>query len=360
MVLVVLTDAYPIAAITILLKRIAYLYLPLSVVFIKDFPELGKDYDWWTGYAFYTGVTTNKNLLGYLLFVFGLFFCCSLLGKFGRNVRGSRVIEMGIAIVLLGIIGWLFKMSDSKTPLMCLLIGLVVFVVSGFPIVRRYWGSYVTVGVTVLFVVLQVTVDVTGVLVASAGRDLSLTGRTDVWESVIDLSGNPWLGTGYSSFWIGERLEKMWALYCFRPTQAHNGYLETYLNLGFLGLACLIAVIVAAYVNVRGRWARFSGSDFIVERDFARLGMAYLVCMLFYNITEATFYALNFLFIIFLIVIMESPARLPRPPVGAILPGGGTAPKAPESVWTRPFARSPLNRAPRRGADVRSKTAGFG
>ena len=46
----------------------------MSVVFIKYLPELGRDYDPWTGWAFYTGVTTNKNMLGYLLFVFGLLF----------------------------------------------------------------------------------------------------------------------------------------------------------------------------------------------------------------------------------------------------------------------------------------------
>ena len=74
MVLVVLTEAHPTQALAILLKRIAYLLLPMSVVFIKYFPELGKDYDPWTGWAFYTGVTTNKNMLGYLLFVFGLLF----------------------------------------------------------------------------------------------------------------------------------------------------------------------------------------------------------------------------------------------------------------------------------------------
>ena len=254
MVLVVLTEAHPTQALAILLKRIAYLLLPMSVVFIKYFPELGKDYDPWTGWAFYTGVTTNKNMLGYLLFVFGLLFVCSLIGKFGRNREGSRAIEAGIAVVFLGIIGWLFMMADSKTPLMCLLVGVLVYLASGVENVRRFWGTYVVIGL-VLFTTLQLSLDITSVLIASTGRDLTLTGRTDVWQSVIDLSGSPWFGVGYMSFWLGDRLQKMWDIYFFRPTQAHNGYLEMYINLGWIGVACLTGILVSGYRTVRRRWA---------------------------------------------------------------------------------------------------------
>ena len=35
--------------------------------------------------------------------------------------------------------------------------------------------------------------------------------------------------------------------------------------------------------------------------------MAYLVCFLVYNVTEATFYSLNFLFIVFLAIAIERP-----------------------------------------------------
>ena len=200
-------------------------------------------------------------------------------------------------------------MSDSKTPLMSLLVGVFVYLASGVKNVRRYWGTCVVISL-VLFTTLQLSLDITSVLIASTGRDLTLTGRTDVWQSAIDLSGSPWFGVGYSSFWLGDRLQKMWDIYFFRPTQAHNGYLEMYINLGWIGVACLVGILVSGYRNLRRRWVLLSaGNDpVVIERDFARFAMAYLVCFLIYNVTEATFYALNFLFVVFLAVAMERPS----------------------------------------------------
>src|SRR5437867_890594 len=74
MALVLLSDSAPGKATEKVFKRCAYFLIPLSVVFIKYYPQLGREYEFWTGLAFYTGVTTNKNMLGYLLFVFGLYF----------------------------------------------------------------------------------------------------------------------------------------------------------------------------------------------------------------------------------------------------------------------------------------------
>ena len=307
-VLVVLTEASPVNAVVVLLRRIAFLLLPLSVVFIKYFPELGRDYDPWTGWAFYTGVTTNKNMLGYLLFIFGLFFTCALLGRFGRTRDGGKRMETGIAVVFLLIVSWLFQMSDSKTPLMCLFLAVLIYLGAGWSIARRYWGSFILTALLV-FGILQVTIDVTALAITSAGRNTTLTGRTDVWQSTIELTPSAWFGTGYSSFWLGERLEKMWSLYFFKPTQAHNGYIEMYLNLGWIGVGCLVAVIASGYRTIRSRWVRYTGAALAVvqQRDFARFGMAYLVALLVYNITEATFHALNILFVVCLLSIMRAP-----------------------------------------------------
>ena len=43
----------------------------------------------------------------------------------------------------------------------------------------------------------------------AAGRDASFTGRTGIWETVLQEPINPLIGTGYSSFWLGERLDEI-------------------------------------------------------------------------------------------------------------------------------------------------------
>ncbi len=65
--LVILTEARPQQALRAVFVRCAYLFLPLSFVFIRYFPSLGRFYSSHGGEGQMTGVTTQKNTLGMLL-----------------------------------------------------------------------------------------------------------------------------------------------------------------------------------------------------------------------------------------------------------------------------------------------------
>ena len=112
---------------------------------------------------------------------------------------------------------------------------------------------------------------------------------------------NPLMGTGYQSFWLGERAEVMWEKYYFHPNQAHNGYIETYLNGGILGVACLTGLLIASGAAVK--------LDLIRGIDFARVRFAALVIGLFYNWTEAVFNRLSLVWFILLIAAVNMPRR---------------------------------------------------
>jgi exopolysaccharide production protein ExoQ len=65
MVLIVLTDLTQFGAIKPVLARVGFVVLPLSVLFIKYYPELDRAYaPHWEGTAFYVGVASDKNMLG--------------------------------------------------------------------------------------------------------------------------------------------------------------------------------------------------------------------------------------------------------------------------------------------------------
>ena len=57
-----------------LLRRLCYLLIPLSVLLVKYYPQIGRQYDYWQGTAMYVGPTTSKNMLGVLCLIGGLFF----------------------------------------------------------------------------------------------------------------------------------------------------------------------------------------------------------------------------------------------------------------------------------------------
>src|SRR5213083_1186348 len=82
MVLVVLTERDPPAAVRQLLTRTGFLLIPLSVLLIKYFPQLGRQFSPWGGMAYSSGVAIGKNGLGILCLVMGL-------GSLWRWRRGS-------------------------------------------------------------------------------------------------------------------------------------------------------------------------------------------------------------------------------------------------------------------------------
>jgi exopolysaccharide production protein ExoQ len=143
-----------------------------------------------------------------------------------------------------------------------------------------------------------------GGLAASVGRDTTLTGRTQLWNDVLKLTVDPLFGTGFESFWLGERVERIWKLYWWRPNQSHNGYIELFLNLGATGLTFLAAAIVLSYRKI--------GQSFRAGSDAAKLRLAYLVVAIVFNLTEAAFKGFHPVWIAFLFAVTDAPAS--RPP----------------------------------------------
>jgi O-antigen ligase len=72
------------------------------------------------------------------------------------------------------------------------------------------------------------------------GRDLSLTGRTDIWELAVEAGWDrPILGAGYRSFWTLLSNTLRWG-------HGHNSFLDLWLELGFVGLGLFLVVIAIA------------------------------------------------------------------------------------------------------------------
>src|SRR5947209_11054276 len=111
-------------------------------------------------------------------------------------------------------IGWLFQMADSKTALICFSTGSLIVLGLGFSSVRQHFGKYVIAGLLAC-AAFQLSFHMTESLVSSVGRDMTLTGRTELWESVLSMRVNPWIGAGFESFWLGPRLTKLAAEYYF-------------------------------------------------------------------------------------------------------------------------------------------------
>jgi exopolysaccharide production protein ExoQ len=137
------------------------------------------------------------------------------------------------------------------------------------------------------------------------GRDPTLTNRTAVWQALQKFAVNPFVGAGFMSFWTGARLEEAWRLFGPGINQAHNGYLEQYLNLGYIGVAFIAVIVLSGLLRVR----RHLNDD----PAAGMLRLCFIVSAVLYNYTEASFYGMNNMWMLLLLGCLEVPRqRQPR------------------------------------------------
>src|SRR5205814_3091144 len=123
MALIVLTEPDLEEAVKSLMKRCAYVVVPVSILFIKYYPQLGRTYDRWSGMAMSTGINTNKNMLGPVCLILGFFFFWYLMQIWRSERSRWTTHELWLVVGFLVMIGWLFRQSHSATPFISLLIG---------------------------------------------------------------------------------------------------------------------------------------------------------------------------------------------------------------------------------------------
>jgi exopolysaccharide production protein ExoQ len=299
MALIVLTEPDPEEALKRLMKRCAYVVVPVSILFIKYYPQLGRKYDPWTGIQMNNGIAIAKNMLGADCMILGFFFFWYLLQTWKTERNLQRRNELRLIFGFLIGIWWLFSQAHSATSLISLVIGILVVIFVGVrPINKNFIGTYLLAAL-VLLAVAELAFGISGRLSESLGRGSELSGRKELWTSLLGLHTNPILGTGFESFWLGERLERLQGIFFFTPNEAHNGYLETYLTLGLVGVLLLIGLFIATFWKIR--------LDLFRNFGWGRYRLGFLAAVILYNWTEAAFRTLNPIWFVFYLIAMDYP-----------------------------------------------------
>lgn len=294
-VLVVLSDPRPLEAIRTVLRRVCYLLIPLSILLVKYYPNLGKTFSPWGSQEF-TGVSTSKNMLGALCLVSGIFFFWDTVTNWHerRNRRIKRVILVDIAFI--GMTLWLLNLSDSKTSTICLAVGCMMIAAAQCNFGRRHTGLVKALAPVsfLLYLVLTFGFGMGAQLSQAVGRSGDMSDRTRIWGAALSVPINPLFGTGYQSFWISpQRVQRVWAkLDGDTVLEVHDGYLQIYLDLGLIGLFLLCSFLIATYRKICKKLKSLTG--------LGSLSFGLWTVLLFYNVAEASF-EVNMLFVTFLL-----------------------------------------------------------
>lgn len=333
MVLVILTDRNPTAAIRRVLTRVGFVLLPVSILFIKYYPAMGRFYIPWSGAPMWTGVTLHKSSLGQICLLYGLaaLWCCLVAYRNGNSDgagRKGRLLAQGTILTMAIYLLWL---SDSKTSLACfILAGPVMIAVGLTRLARQPVVLHTVIPVLLLapFLVLFVGVGQETTLQAM-NRNPTLTGRTETWEAMLRRVDSPWFGAGYESFLMGPRREEITReLGVFYSP--HNGYLETYLNLGRVGVALIVLILAAGYRNVTRLCRR--------NPELGALALAYFIVAVVYNLTEGGFKMMSSVWVTLLLVSLVKAQIGRRAKVR--LPGTHVDPfRSPYHSLSQPVAR---------------------
>ncbi len=149
--------------------------------------------------------TTNKILLGCIL-------CCSIATLVGTTYV-TAIISVIIAVLYLVVL----KMN---------------MLLRGSSVLKFSLVSFILILITAVAVLFYIPV------LELLGRDSTFTGRTLLWENLLNnvISRKPILGYGFGSFWQGGTIYQFVSEDFNWAGQAHNGYIHMWVELGVIGL----------------------------------------------------------------------------------------------------------------------------
>ena len=250
----------------------------------------------------YQGYFSDKNILGEFAAIAFLLSLHELLYPGHRRALG--IIVAVIAAVLL-------FLSSAKTALGLALVapflaGLALIIGRTFRVSQAIIIISIAVGWIVFFDLIGFDTDRIAYMLTG---DSSFTGRTTIWDfAVTEIARSPFVGWGYQSFWlVGADAPSIvdapgWVK--LMPN-AHNGYYDTMLELGYVGLAFL-AIFLVTTLHAIGR---------VAERDHKRawLLLTLALFVIIFNLLE-TFWlrAFEMPWVVFVIVAVEA-ARYAQP-----------------------------------------------
>jgi O-antigen ligase len=181
---------------------------------------------------------------------------CTLAIFTSLAVRPEIKILKNIRIANIFIFGLLAIMSQSRASWLMIIWGLGAM--GMMQLLRtRMIESRLKVGIIVIggAAALAIAASTFVVLLTAFGRGLDFSGRGEMWSGAIQLAQreNTWIGVGYRNFWLGDSAKDMLPFlegWTRVPGHGHNGYLDTWLELGWIGAAFLAFFILRGFPSI--------------------------------------------------------------------------------------------------------------
>lgn len=232
------------------------LFAGLTGAVVPLFPNFEGDtvpysaYYWSQGNLFegdrIQGIVGNSNLLAFTAVLGALLFLVEAIVTSRR--RSLPVVSLGLAILLT-----VLSQSASMTLAVVIIgfVALVAILAEGRTRQVRhqiYWGAGVIAGLSVASIVINLAA-----VFDFLGRSPDASGRFRIWAEVANLiSQKPGFGWGWIGYWVPgvAPYEGLIVMNGVPMYQAHNAYLDMFMQLGIVGLGLLVWLLVATFVRL--------------------------------------------------------------------------------------------------------------
>lgn len=234
-----------------LLRSIMLFVCAASVAFALFYPEAGLHHELAPElYNAWKGITISKNILGSEA---GVCVVIWLHGWVSRQVKPIAAM-LGVTAGILCLLG-----SRSQTSIMAALFAVIFMLLlmrppgsmrRSMPYIVGFFAAAILIYALAVLQLLPGLEIVLKPIEMFTGKDLTFSGRTKIWQLLeAHIHMNPWLGTGYGAFWLGQDHPEspsyaMIRLLYFYPAEGHNGYLDVINDLGAVGGVCLFAYFI--------------------------------------------------------------------------------------------------------------------
>ena len=254
----------------------------ISVLLAIVFPSVGIAQDKFAGA--WTGVFLHKNTLGKMMSLSVIIFAVLVAEHQAIITRMYRSLSWGGLLLSLGLVLLTTSQTSLAVSMICIsLLWCYRFIQSK----GRKRRLYLEVSILLVVILSLLITSSWELLLSIMGRDITLTGRTAIWESSISLlkEHNIWLGYGRAIFWDPESLTAKLAGAGvgrnYIAPHAHNGYIDLALDIGLVGIFCFMASFILTFKHSIVR-------SFVSRSSKDLWPVIFLIWLVAYNFTESS------------------------------------------------------------------------
>lgn len=198
---------------------------------------------------------------------------------------------------------FLLFMSRSTTGYILFFLSIVmIIIIHAFNSLRSVWITLVILFFIFFAFTMNYLFQNLDIFTEWFGKDATLSGRTILWQSLVEIGKQKTFGYGYGAFWLipeNTTSQAISSMTRWNPTHGHNGYLDVWLQLGWPGILMVVSIIIIVF----GKLISFH----ITEKNETPVWLVSLVFLLIINFVESNLLIHNnFFTMLFFLVCFQT------------------------------------------------------